>query len=73
MPMKVTVCFDRVRVIVPCGDGELPVRDLINKAVVRYRKAIGKVNIEVQTLASNLILSYISLGIIVLNFTRCCL
>jgi hypothetical protein len=31
MPMKVTVCFDRVRVIVPCGDGEIPVYSLIEK------------------------------------------
>ncbi|XP_041366906.1 partitioning defective 3 homolog [Gigantopelta aegis] len=44
MPMKVTVCFDRVRVIVPCGEGELPVRDLIQKAITRYKKATGKAN-----------------------------
>ncbi|KAK3108784.1 hypothetical protein FSP39_015692 [Pinctada imbricata] len=42
MPMKVTVCFDRVRIIVPCGDGEILVRQLIEKAVVRYKKATGK-------------------------------
>ena len=41
--MKVTVCFGSVRVIVPCGNGELLVADLIDKAVARYRKAIGKV------------------------------
>ena len=41
--MKVTVCFDRVRVIVPCGEGEIPVRDLIQKAITRYKKATGKV------------------------------
>ncbi|XP_050419284.1 partitioning defective 3 homolog isoform X2 [Patella vulgata] len=42
MPMKVTVCFDNVRVIVPCGDGEILVRELINKAIIRYKKATGK-------------------------------
>ena len=45
MPMKVTVCFDRVRVIVPCGDGEIPVYSLIEKAIVRFKKATGKVGI----------------------------
>ena len=40
--MKVTVCFDRVRVIVPCGDGEIPVYSLIEKAIVRFKKATGK-------------------------------
>ncbi|XP_021343149.1 partitioning defective 3 homolog isoform X3 [Mizuhopecten yessoensis] len=42
MPMKVTVCFDRVRVIVPCGDGHILVGELISKAILRYKKAIGK-------------------------------
>ncbi|XP_078571441.1 partitioning defective 3 homolog isoform X9 [Branchiostoma floridae x Branchiostoma japonicum] len=40
--MKVTVCFGHTRVVVPCGSGELPVRELIEKAADRYRKAIGK-------------------------------
>ncbi|CAH1238146.1 PARD3 [Branchiostoma lanceolatum] len=40
--MKVTVCFGHTRVVVPCGNGELPVRQLIEKAADRYRKAIGK-------------------------------
>ncbi|XP_056007417.1 partitioning defective 3 homolog isoform X5 [Ostrea edulis] len=44
MPMKVTVCFDRVRVIVPCGDGDLLVKELTEKAILRYKKAIGKSN-----------------------------
>ncbi|XP_052798357.1 partitioning defective 3 homolog isoform X4 [Mya arenaria] len=42
MPMKVTVCFDKVKVLVPCGDGELLVRELIEKAIIRYKKAQGK-------------------------------
>ncbi|XP_065930010.1 partitioning defective 3 homolog isoform X5 [Magallana gigas] len=44
MPMKVTVCFDRVRVIVPCGDGDLLVKELTEKAILRYKKATGKSN-----------------------------
>lgn len=37
--MKVTVCFGNTKVIVPCGDGELTVLELINRAVNRYCKA----------------------------------
>ncbi|CAJ1081811.1 partitioning defective 3 homolog isoform X2 [Xyrichtys novacula] len=40
--MKVTVCFGRTRVVVPCGDGNLKVQDLIEQAAMRYRKAIAK-------------------------------
>uniref|UniRef100_T1JCX4 PDZ domain-containing protein n=1 Tax=Strigamia maritima TaxID=126957 RepID=T1JCX4_STRMM len=36
------ICFGNVRVVVPCGNGELLVKDLIEKAVVRYKKATGK-------------------------------
>ncbi|CAL1541076.1 unnamed protein product [Lymnaea stagnalis] len=42
MPMKVIVCFDTVRVTVPCGEGAIPVKELINKAVHRYKRAVGK-------------------------------
>ena len=44
--MKVTVCFGSVRVVVPCGEGELLVRDLMQKATTRYKKAIAKVRRE---------------------------
>ncbi|XP_026528011.1 partitioning defective 3 homolog isoform X2 [Notechis scutatus] len=40
--MKVTVCFGRTRVVVPCGDGNMKVLSLIEQAVTRYRKAIAK-------------------------------
>lgn len=40
--MKVTVCFDNVRVVVPCGDGTLLVKDLMHEATLRYKKATGK-------------------------------
>lgn len=42
--MKVTVCFRNIRVVVPCGTGELLVRDLIHEATRRYKKAAGKVS-----------------------------
>jgi len=41
--MKVTVCFGETRVIVPCGQGEFLVGELIERAVVRYKKAANKV------------------------------
>lgn len=41
--MKVTVCFGRTRVVVPCGDGNIKVHCLIQQAVMRYKKAIAKV------------------------------
>ncbi|XP_056598038.1 par-3 family cell polarity regulator alpha, b isoform X1 [Triplophysa dalaica] len=40
--MKVTVCFGRTRVVVPCGDGNLKVHTLIQQAAMRYRRAIAK-------------------------------
>uniref|UniRef100_A0A3P9IVH0 Par-3 family cell polarity regulator n=1 Tax=Oryzias latipes TaxID=8090 RepID=A0A3P9IVH0_ORYLA len=40
--MKVTVCFGRTRVVVPCGDGVIKVQSLVDKATMRYRKAIAK-------------------------------
>ncbi|KAL3186973.1 hypothetical protein MRX96_004776 [Rhipicephalus microplus] len=40
--MKVTVNFGPVRVIVPCGNGDLLVRDLVDLAITRYKKAAGK-------------------------------
>nr|XP_046227302.1 partitioning defective 3 homolog isoform X1 [Scatophagus argus] len=40
--MKVTVCFGRTRVVVPCGDGNITVSNLIEQAAMRYKKAIAK-------------------------------
>ncbi|CAH1646011.1 unnamed protein product [Spodoptera littoralis] len=40
--MKVTVCFGSVRVLVPCGAGDLLVRDLVREATHRYKKATGQ-------------------------------
>uniref|UniRef100_A0A8C2IWI7 Par-3 family cell polarity regulator alpha, b n=1 Tax=Cyprinus carpio TaxID=7962 RepID=A0A8C2IWI7_CYPCA len=41
--MKVTVCFGRTRVVVPCGDGNIKVHALVQQAAMRYRRAIAKV------------------------------
>ncbi|XP_073943875.1 par-3 family cell polarity regulator isoform X1 [Choristoneura fumiferana] len=40
--MKVTVSFGSVRVLVPCGAGDLLVRDLVREATLRYKKATGQ-------------------------------
>ncbi|XP_059613799.1 partitioning defective 3 homolog B isoform X2 [Phlebotomus argentipes] len=40
--MKVTVSFGTCRVVVPCGNGDLLVKDLIDEAIRRYKKASGK-------------------------------
>ncbi|XP_076349290.1 partitioning defective 3 homolog isoform X2 [Tachypleus tridentatus] len=40
--MKVTVNFGDVGVIVPCGDGNILVRDLMKLAITRYKKASAK-------------------------------
>ncbi|XDV27899.1 hypothetical protein PO909_031347 [Leuciscus waleckii] len=42
--MKVTVCFGRTRVVVPCGDGNIKVHWLVQQAAMRYRRAIAKVS-----------------------------
>ncbi|XP_068542031.1 partitioning defective 3 homolog B isoform X4 [Anas acuta] len=40
--MKVTVCFGRTGIVVPCKDGQLRVRDLTQQALQRYRRAQEK-------------------------------
>lgn len=43
--MKVSVRFADINVVVPVGDGKgVFVRDLIDAAVVRYKKATNKVS-----------------------------
>uniref|UniRef100_A0A8C1N6X7 Par-3 family cell polarity regulator n=1 Tax=Cyprinus carpio TaxID=7962 RepID=A0A8C1N6X7_CYPCA len=46
--MKVTVCFGRTRVVVPCGDGNIKIHSLIQQATMRYKKAIAKVRYWIQ-------------------------
>ncbi|OBS67716.1 hypothetical protein A6R68_03743 [Neotoma lepida] len=36
--MKVTVCFGRTSIVVPCKDGQLRVRELTQQALQRYLK-----------------------------------
>lgn len=50
--MKVTVCFGRTRVVVPCGDGNIQVRNLIEQAAMRYKRAIAKVSPSTATARS---------------------
>lgn len=38
------MCFGNIRVVVPCGDGDILVKDLIREATLRYKKATGKVS-----------------------------
>ena len=44
--MKVTVCFhdsEDTKLVVPCGDGQNNVKELIEEAFSRYKKKISKV------------------------------
>ena len=45
--MRVSVAFHSVTVLVPCGDGSCTVRELIEKAIVRYKECINKVRRKV--------------------------
>lgn len=42
--MKVTVCFGRTGIVVPCKEGQLRVRELTQQALQRYLKAREKVS-----------------------------
>ena len=42
--MRVSVAFHTVTVLVPCGDGECTVGELIEKAIVRFKKCTNKVS-----------------------------
>ena len=43
--MRVSVAFHTVTVLVPCGDGECTVGELIEKAIVRFKKCTNKVQL----------------------------
>ena len=36
--MRITVVFNGTPVLVPCGDGKMTVGELIEKAIVRFKK-----------------------------------
>ena len=40
--MKVTLSFNGTKIVVPCGAGDISVRELTGLAVSRYKRAIGK-------------------------------
>eukprot|EP00731_Ephydatia_muelleri_P034560 Em0065g21a len=46
--MRIQVLFNGTPVVVPCGDGKIPVRDLIEKAVQRYKKLPNKSDLEIE-------------------------
>ena len=41
--LKVTVCFEGVKVMVPCSDDYMKVKDLMRQASMRYKKVMSKV------------------------------
>ncbi|CAI4229099.1 unnamed protein product [Auanema sp. JU1783] len=45
---RVTVHFGTVRVVVPCPEDTLTVRDLANASILRYKKATGKTDSDVR-------------------------
>jgi len=56
--MKVTVSFDAVRLVVPAGDGQMPVGQLIDQALARYRKTVGKVAIGAAFISVDVVNNY---------------
>ncbi len=42
--MRIQVLFNETPVLVPCGDGKLTVKELVDKAVVRFKKVLNKVS-----------------------------
>jgi hypothetical protein len=56
--MKVIINFSDVRIIVPCKSGDLSVRDVIQLAIERYKKATAKVSLLI-ILLNNITYCYI--------------
>ena len=42
--MRIQVVFNSTPILVPCGDGNLTVGELIQKAILRYKKVVDKVS-----------------------------
>ena len=51
--MKVTVSFNTVKIVVPCGDGEKTVRELTQLATIRYDFLKKKKKNQAQKLFEN--------------------
>ncbi|KAF4014190.1 hypothetical protein G4228_005696 [Cervus hanglu yarkandensis] len=61
--MKVTVCFGRTGIVVPCKEGQLRVRELTQQALQRYLKTREKEHNTVFLVCWCLgVLSFISIG-----------
>ncbi|KAG8520992.1 Partitioning defective 3 B [Galemys pyrenaicus] len=48
--MKVTVCFGRTSIVVPCKEGQLHVRELTQQALQRYLKTREKDALKLEML-----------------------
>lgn len=44
--MRIQVLFNETSVLVPCGDGRLTVKELVDKAIVRFKKVLNKVGVH---------------------------
>lgn len=44
--MRIQVLFNDTSVLVPCGDGRLTIKELVDKAIVRYKKVLNKVGVS---------------------------
>lgn len=44
--MRIQVLFDETSVLVPCGDGKLTVKELVDKAIIRFKKVLNKVSVR---------------------------
>lgn len=42
--MRIQVVFNSTPILVPCGDGNLTVGELIQKAILRFKKVVDKVS-----------------------------
>ena len=43
--MRIQMQFEGTQVLVPCGDGTITIKELVEKAIVRYKKVTGRVSI----------------------------
>ncbi|VDO37885.1 unnamed protein product [Haemonchus placei] len=65
MKRRVTVHFGDVRVVVPCQNENTTVAELAEAAIVRYKKATGKVRIRLLTHSCFLCLLFLFEGCLI--------
>jgi len=69
----VTVSFDGVRLVVPAGDGQMPVVELIDQAVARYRKTVGKVwRLQSCRCRSTVVIIYVTIIVMLAGWSGDC-